>query len=299
MIQKVFISLFVCFAFTTNYAQQPSKPKPKGAPKSTFQQGAVEQRAYVNQPKPEKIYYVDILTTLGNIRVGLFNETPQHRDNFLKLVREGFYDSLLFHRVINGFMIQGGDPLSRYAEMGAPLGMGDVGYRISPEIVPGIYHKRGALAAARDNNPDRASSGCQFYIVQGKKFTPAELRDMINAINKTKKLDMFSKLMAVDTNKVRIDDFRLRGDDKGLEKYMLQLQPILDTLFVPYFFKPDPNYVQLYTSIGGAPHLDRDYTVFGEVVRGMEVVDRIAELQTGNGNRPVTDIRFRMRIVNP
>jgi cyclophilin family peptidyl-prolyl cis-trans isomerase len=297
MANKIALSVLLSLILFSLQAQQPAKPKPK--PQSNFQQGAVEQRAYVNQPKPEKIYYVDILTSLGNIRVGLYNETPNHRDNFLKLIRDGVYDSLLFHRVINGFMIQGGDPLSRYADKGAPLGMGDVGYRIAPEIVPGIYHKRGALAAARDNNPDKASSGCQFYIVQGKSYTPAELRDMINNINKTKKLDMFSQLMAQDTNKVRIDDFRLRGDDTGLEKYLLTLQPVLDKMFEPYFFQPDPNYVQLYTTIGGAPHLDREYTVFGEVVRGMEVVDRIAEVQTGNGNRPLSDIRFSMRIVNP
>jgi len=123
----------------------------------------------------EKVYYVQITTDFGTMKVKLYNETPLHRDNFVKLVSEGFYDSLLFHRVIKGFMIQGGDPQSKNAPAGQMLGGGDVGYRIPAEFNDSLYHKKGVLAAARDNNPEKASSGCQFYIVQGKVFTTEEL----------------------------------------------------------------------------------------------------------------------------
>ena len=124
----------------------------------------------------EKVYYVQITTDFGTMKVKLYNETPLHRDNFVKLVSEGFYDSLLFHRVIKGFMIQGGDPQSKNAAAGQMLGSGDVGYRIPAEFNDSLYHKKGVLAAARDNNPEKASSGCQFYIVQGKPMIENELQ---------------------------------------------------------------------------------------------------------------------------
>lgn len=272
---------------------QPAKQK------APLQNGPVEQRGYISQPKTEKIYYVDIITTLGTIRVGLFNETPLHRDNFIKLVREGLYDSTLFHRVINGFMIQGGDPLSKRAKPNTPLGMGDVGYKIPAEIVPGIYHKRGALAMARDNNPEKASNGSQFYIVQGKRMTAKELEQVINGVNTTKKTQFFKTIMESDSIQTRLADFRLRGDSEGQEAYVKSLQPIIDKLFAPYFFEPDPIYVQMYVSQGGAPHLDRDYTVFGEVVSGMEVVDAIAAMQVDAFYRPVTNVGVKMKLVNP
>ena len=187
---------------------------------------------------------VQLETTYGNIIVKLYAETPLHRDNFLKLVDEGFYDGILFHRVIADFMIQTGDPNSRNAQPGQMLGTGDVGYRLPAEIVfPQYFHRRGALAAARQGdhvNPERKSSGCQFYIVQGRVFSNEEL-------------DMMERNMSVKFT----DEQRLA-----------------------------------YTTIGGTPHLDGEYTVFGEVIDGLDVVEKISRTRTGRHDRPVEDIKI-------
>ena len=185
-----------------------------------------------------------IETTKGNMTVMLYDDTPLHRDNFVKLAESGFYNDLLFHRVINNFMIQGGDPMSKNAAPNVRLGNGGPGYTIPAEIVyPTHFHKKGALAAARtgDNvNPKRESSGSQFYIVQGQKYT-----DM--------KLDQFEKALGKTfTNKER----------------------------------------DAYATIGGTPHLDNQYTVFGEVVEGLGVVDKIAAVETAPGDRPVEDVKI-------
>jgi cyclophilin family peptidyl-prolyl cis-trans isomerase len=185
-----------------------------------------------------------ITTDLGNITVKLYNETPQHRDNFIKLVNKGFYNGTIFHRVIKGFMIQGGDPQSINAAPGALLGNGDVGYKIPAEFTEHI-HKRGALAAARDDNPDKASSGCQFYIVQGKVYTMPEISSI----------------------------------EKGTGIKFTDEQK------------------KIYTTIGGAAHLDGAYTVFGEVTDGMDVVDKIAAVACDIYNRPKTDIKVTMKIL--
>ena len=197
----------------------------------------------------DKEYYVLIETDYGNMTVKLYNETPKHRDNFLKLVGEGFYDSLIFHRVINHFMIQGGDPNSKNARPGQMLGDGTLGYTIPAEIVEGLYHKKGALAAARqgdDVNPAKASSSCQFYIVQGNVW-----------------------------------------NDGGLEMIQQRLGKTLNK-----------NQIELYKTVGGTPHLDGDYTVFGEVVEGLEVIDKIAAVQCGQLDRPRVDVRMKMTIIN-
>lgn len=191
----------------------------------------------------EKVHYVLIETDMGNMTVKLYNETPQHRDNFLKLVNEGFYDGLLFHRVIKNFMIQGGDPESKDAKPGQMLGNGTLGYYVPAEFVNGIIHKKGALAAARDNNPQKASSSCQFYIVQGNVW-----------------------------DSVRLD----------------QLAPRMGKTFSSY-------QKEVYATVGGTPHLDGDYTVFGEVVEGLDVIDKIASVLTGPADRPVQDVKMRMR----
>jgi peptidyl-prolyl cis-trans isomerase B (cyclophilin B) len=182
-------------------------------------------------------------STYGDIVVRLSDSTPLHRDNFLKLVKKGFYDSLLFHRVIQNFMIQGGDPESKHAAGGQPLGNGGPGYRISAEFRQTLFHKKGVIAAARDNNPEKASSGSQFYIVQGKIFTDAGLDS--------------------------VETFRLGGRKIPVEQRAV------------------------YKTIGGSPQLDQNYTVFGEVVKGLEVVDKIAAVQTSTGNgrdRPLQDV---------
>jgi cyclophilin family peptidyl-prolyl cis-trans isomerase len=181
-----------------------------------------------------------IKTTLGDIKVKLYNETPKHRDNFLKLVNKKFYDSLLFHRVIKNFMIQGGDPDSKHANSTQALGMGGPGYTIPAEFVSKIYHKKGALATARDGNPKKESNGSQFYIVQGQIISNQQL------------------------------------DQIEQQKHI----------------KYTPEQRKVYTTIGGTPQLDQDYTVFGEVVSGLDVLDKIEAVQTGQSDRPVTDVRI-------
>jgi peptidyl-prolyl cis-trans isomerase B (cyclophilin B) len=184
-------------------------------------------------------------TNYGDIVLRLSDSTPLHRDNFLKLVKAGYYDSVLFHRVIQNFMIQGGDPNSKQVKPGEPLGGGGPSYRIPAEFRATLFHKKGVLAAARDNNSEKASSGSQFYIVQGKIFTDAGLDS--------------------------VETFRLNGR------------------------KIPPDQREVYKTIGGAPHLDQGYTVFGEVISGLEVVDKIAAVQTSKGpdrDRPLEDVRI-------
>ncbi|MCQ2295328.1 MAG: peptidylprolyl isomerase [Bacteroidales bacterium] len=180
--------------------------------------------------------------------VKLYNETPNHRDNFLKLVKDGTYNDLLFHRVINQFMIQGGDPNSRTAKPGQMLGDGELGYTLPAEFVPGLFHKRGALAAARqgdDVNPQKASSSCQFYLVQGNVWTPDRLAMMESRMGR----------------------------------------------------KFTDEQVKCYTSIGGTPWLDGEYTVFGEVVEGLDVIDKIAAVTCDPMNRPIEDVKMKMSII--
>ena len=196
-------------------------------------------QAYTEEPGA----LVKMTTTHGDITLFLYGDTPMHRDNFIKLAKEGFYDGLLFHRVINKFMIQGGDPDSRDAKDGEMLGKGNLGYTIPPEISPRHFHKRGALCAARmgdDVNPAKESSSCQFYIVQGQVFNAEQMKGM----ERGRKLPFTA------------------------EQY------------------------RAYTSVGGAPHLDGEYTVFGEVIMGMDVVDKIASVECDKNNRPVNEVRI-------
>lgn len=188
---------------------------------------------------------IKITTDSGVMVLKLYNKTPKHRDNFIKLVSEHTYDSLIFHRVIQGFMIQGGDPQSKYAKYGEMLGNGDLGYTIPAEFDTTLIHKRGALAAARTDNPEKASSSCQFYIVQGKKWTDAELSML---------------------------------EQRQGRKYT-QVQRML------------------YKNVGGTAQLDMNYTVFGEVISGFEVIDKIASVPRNGYDRPLGDVRMKMEII--
>jgi len=201
--------------------------------------------------KPPKNQFVRIKTAYGNCIIRLYNETPKHRDNFIKLVKQGFYNGTLFHRVIQNFMIQGGDPDSRdtaKAKPGAELGNGDVGYTVPAEFRDSIFHKRGVLAAARDDNPAKASSGCQFYIVEGKRFTDGKL----------------------DT----LEQTRLKGRK------------------IPVWQR------EIYKSVGGVPHLDQNYTVYGEVVTGIDMVDRIAAVKKDKRDRPLQDVPMTIELLS-
>ncbi|MES2558536.1 MAG: peptidylprolyl isomerase [Bacteroidota bacterium] len=249
------------------------------------------------KPAPVKEPLVEITTRYGKMVVKLYNQTPLHRDNFIKLVKGGFYDSLLFHRVIPEFMIQGGDPTSKYAPAGKALGETEVPYTIPAEFNKKLYHKRGALAAARNQNPDKASSGCQFYIVQGRAFKIEELSAYENQVNYNEKRKMFSDMLQSDSIKAKFNDFTLRGDKDGLHKYMLSMQDVIDKIYAPHEFKFGPDQIIDYLQIGGAPHLDGNYTVFGEVITGFNVLDSIASQKTDTLSRPLVDLRMKMKLL--
>lgn len=242
----------------------------------------------------EKRTLVKLETTMGNITVALYNETPKHRDNFIKLVKEGVYDSTLFHRVIKQFMIQAGDPDSKNASDTAMLGSGDVGYTIPAEFNPKFFHKKGVLAAARqgdDVNPEKASSGCQFYIVTGRKFTEPQLLGMGNKINEQREEALFDSLARQHMKEIY--KMRKAGDNAGL----LELQDTLEAQARELADKEEkfrftPEQIKAYSTIGGAPHLDGSYTVFGEVTEGMEVVDNIEIAKTNRADRPIENIRI-------
>lgn len=205
--------------------------------------------AFAKGPKNQ---YVRIKTAYGSCIIRLYNETPKHRDNFIKLAKQGFYNGTLFHRVIQNFMIQGGDPDSKDTtknKPGAELGNGDVGYTIPAEFRDSLFHKRGVLAAARDDNPAKASSGCQFYIVEGKRFTDG-------------KLDTLEKSARMNGHKI------------------------------PEWQR------EYYRSVGGAPHLDQGYTVYGEVVSGIDMVDRIAAVKKDKNDRPDVNVPMTVELLS-
>lgn len=236
------VLLTLCFGFYSLMvvAQQKSAPQQK----PVVQKKPVPTKAIAAKPKPNPALRgntkVKITTDLGVMVVRLYDATPLHRDNFIKLVQEGFYDSLLFHRIIQGFMIQGGDPLSKNAPAGSRLGMGGGDMqRIPAEFNRNIIHKKGALAAARDGNPEKASSACQFYIVQGNTFPKDQL-----------------KMMGYS-----------------------------------------PAQIEAYSTLGGTPQLDMEYTVFGELVSGFDVLDKIAIVDKNEFDRPNTDVHMKMELV--
>lgn len=254
----------------------------------------------MNNMGNEKRTLVKLETTMGNITVALYNETPKHRDNFIKLVKEGVYDSTLFHRVIKQFMIQAGDPESKNAADTAMLGNGDVGYTIPAEFNPKFFHKKGVLAAARqgdDVNPEKASSGCQFYIVTGRKFTEPQLLGMENKINDQREEAIFDTLARQHMKEI----YKLRkaGDNAAL----LELQDSLEAQASALAdkeekFRFSPEQIKAYTTVGGAPHLDGSYTVFGEVTDGMDVVDKIEIAKTNRADRPIDNIRILKAVIS-
>lgn len=235
---------------------------------------------------------LDVATTAGNIKIRLYDDTPLHRDNFLKLAKEGYYDGVLFHRVINDFMVQTGDPESKEAPAGAMLGSGGPGYTIPAEIVyPKHYHKYGALAAARtgdEMNPERKSSGSQFYIVTGKKYLPQQLSRMEEMSVQKQLQSYFMELQRQNMDTIR--QLRLAKDSVGLENLRQELIKETEANVKPVTMTEDQ--VRDYSTIGGTPHLDGQYTVFGEVLEGMDVVEKIQKAETDSHDRPVEDIRI-------
>ena len=245
-----------------------------------------------------------ISTSLGNMKVKLFNETPQHRDNFLKLVREHFYDSLLFHRVIQEFMIQGGDPDSKHAEPAKFLGDGDLKYTVPAEFVPTLCHKKGMVCAARngdDVNPEKASSACQFYIVQGKIRTDEDLVAYEKRINKSLATKIKDDILNKPENKIlkdKIDGFKKAQNNDSLMVYFKIVNKLVEDEYTktPHYSFPEAHKI-IYKTIGGTPHLDSQYTIFGEVVEGLEVIDKIATVGKNKDDRPLIDIRMTISII--
>lgn len=243
----------------------------------------------------QKETMLKIETTLGDIKVKLYNETPKHRDNVIKMAKEGMYDGTLFHRVIKDFMVQAGDPDSKNAPKGKMLGAGDVGYTIPAEIVyPKYFHKRGALSAARqgDNvNPKKESSGCQFYIVTGKVYNDSTLLNMEKQMNENKLTTLFNAL--AQKHMKEIYKMRKENNEEGLydlqEKLFAQAQE--EAAKQPEF-RFTKEQVEAYTTVGGTPHLDGEYTVFGEVVEGMDIVDKIQNVKTDRNDRPEEDVKI-------
>lgn len=233
-----------------------------------------------------------ITTTEGPVKVLLYDDTPLHRDNFLKLASENYYDSLLFHRVIKDFMVQAGDPDSKNAPAGARLGAGSPDYTIPAEIdYPRHYHKRGALAAARTGdqfNPERRSSGSQFYIVTGQVYEPAQLEMMAARAVDRERQAYFQNLCR--KNASTIDSIQKSGDAEALEALRQKL--INETVENVKPATIPENIAADYTTIGGTPSLDGQYTVFGEVIEGMDVIDKIQNAATDDADRPVEDIRI-------
>jgi peptidyl-prolyl cis-trans isomerase B (cyclophilin B) len=244
--KTLFTLALVCF-FAVNVHAQVKKPvvKKTTTTKTTVKKPAAKTTPVVKTAVKIPGTRVKITTDSGVMIIRLYDKTPLHRDNFIKLANEHFFDSLLFHRVIQGFMIQGGDPQSKYAQPGQQLGMGDVGYTIPAEFDTSLFHKKGALAAARTPNPAKASSGCQFYIVQGNQLTDADINNMEMG--------------------------------KGI-KYA-------------------PKQRNIYKTIGGTPFLDMEYTVFGEVESGLNVIDKIASVPKASGDRPISDLRMKIEVI--
>lgn len=235
---------------------------------------------------------LQIETTAGPIKIRLYDDTPLHRDNFLKLAKEGYYDGVLFHRVIKDFMVQTGDPDSKNAQPGAMLGAGSPDYTIPAEFVyPKHYHKYGALAAARtgdDMNPERRSSGSQFYIVTGKKYLPAQLSRMEEMSVQKQLQAYFMNLQRQKMNTIRA--LRLAKDSVGLENLRQELIRETEANVKPVTMTEQQ--VRDYTTIGGTPHLDGQYTVFGEVLEGMDTIDKIQNAETDGHDRPIEDIKI-------
>ena len=240
---------------------------------------------------------VKIETTLGDIIVRLYDETPIHRDNFVKLVKEGYYDGTLFHRVIKDFMIQGGDPDSKGAPAGKMLGVGGPDYTLESEIKDNLYHKRGALAAARQGdevNPERRSSGSQFYIVWGQVYKENQLNQLGKQIRMQKVQDAFNDL--AKARREEIMQMRRERNRAGLQELQDQLIAEAENKVGKQGLTDEQ--MQLYSTVGGTPHLDGQYTVFGEVEEGLNVVEQIQNTATGRADRPTNDIDMRMTIID-
>lgn len=247
------------------------------------------------QKNDRKDYVVTIKTGYGDMVAILYDETPKHKENFIKLAKEHYFDGLLFHRIIQGFMIQGGDPNSKNAKPGERLGTGGPGYTIDAEFNPKFYHEKGALSAARMGdqvNPTKASSGSQFYIVQGTVYQEENLEEL--KIDGEKLNMAFQQMFQKPENKAIYDSLGQlyrSGDAQGYQDMIKSLIPRAEKETGIKIQKDIPDsMIKAYTTVGGAPHLDGQYTVFGKVIKGLEVIDKIAALPKDMADRPTEDV---------
>ncbi len=241
-----------------------------------------------------------IETPHGNIKLRLYDKTAEHKKNFEKLIDEGFYEGLLFHRVIPDFMIQGGDPDSKGAEPGEKLGGGTLDYTLPAEIVPEYYHKKGAVAAARRGgltNFARRSSASQFYIVEGEVYTEGALDTLEMVKNQQIKNDLVRQFLVAADDEIQV--FRQNNDNEAFTQKVIEVRDRVDSLIVAdsLSFKFTPVQREVYTTIGGYPMLDGEYSVFGEVVEGMDVVEKISEVETDSNDRPLKDIEMSIKML--
>jgi len=245
----------------------------------------------------KKDFVVTIKTNYGNIVAILYDETPKHKANFIKLAKAHYFDSLLFHRVIENFMIQGGDPDSKKAKAGQSLGNGGPGYTVDAEFVPKYFHKKGSIAAARlddARNPAKASSGSQFYIVQGKILDQAQVSSL--KIDQAKLSAAMPKYLSKPENKPLYDSLGklyASGQTAAFNNKIISLADVVEKETGIKILKDVPaERIKAYTTIGGTPHLDDSYTVFGEVIKGLDVLDKIAAVKKGAADRPTEDVRM-------
>ncbi|MBO5155580.1 MAG: peptidylprolyl isomerase [Prevotella sp.] len=241
---------------------------------------------------------VKIQTSLGDIVVRLYDETPVHRDNFVKLAKDGYYDGTLFHRVIKDFMIQGGDPNSKGAPAGKRLGTGGPDYTLEAEIKDGFFHKRGALAAARQGdevNPERRSSGSQFYIVWGQVYKEGQLRQFSKQLKMQRMQEIFNGLAAEHRDEIM--QMRRERNRVALQELQDKLAAEAETRAAEYAGLTDEQ-LKIYSTVGGTPHLDGQYTVFGEVEEGLEVVEMIQNSATAGDDRPMDDITMNISVAD-
>lgn len=246
----------------------------------------------------KKDHLVTIKTPYGDMFAILYDQTPKHKENFIKLATEHYYDSLLFHRVIEGFMIQGGDPDSRSATKGARLGNGGPGYTIPAEFNSKLFHGKGALSAARLGdamNPEKASSGSQFYIVQGMKQDESQLKMDREKFNRA--LQQFFQRPENNAYRDSINSFIESHDEEGFNDYLDKLKPVVEAqLGLSVDKEITPEAIQVYTTEGGTPLLDGQYTVFGKVIKGLEVIDKIAAAPKDANDRPIEDVRMEITV---
>lgn len=245
-----------------------------------------------------------IETTEGNITVELYNATPKHRDNFLKLAKEGFYEGTIFHRIIKEFMIQGGDPDSKNAAPEMMLGNGGPGYTVEAEILDSLFHKKGALCAARQGdqvNPEKRSSGSQFYIVTGRVYSENELTQMEMQMNMGIENQLMQKCLQLPENAVymtRLQEAQALGQNPEKRAEAQELINKLIEEIRPIAVKPtdlvkfSEKQIKAYSTVGGTPHLDKNYTVFGEVTEGLEIAEKIGLVETGRADRPLVDVKI-------